>query len=537
MSKHPRMSRRLSRPASNPRLTRRQLAAVGTGASLGVMHPRAVLARQDDATPEAPAVDAPGASPVAGEDGAASWLLVAAFEVDGAADPEPTDRDVTIYNGQLEARATIKLPETARLSPTAHPDLALASTDVGPWVIDCRAGEARQIDWAEAEPDYSHLPDPRSSHSHRQHPDWAVITDLDQRRPMLASLPDASGVDLSTTLRVSDEGEFFFPLSAFTRDGSQALITGTDFAYWLVPTADPEAARLLDGGRTGWLTSSASFSDDDTHIVYRASDPDSDDAIIAVAAVDGGDPVEIAPVPGFAFARFLPGSHDALLIFAEDGVYRRDVEGGDGIGELIAPTERLPYDILGGERDDRLIVGARPSTAAAVRWFTVDPDGGDPTAHPDLTGLVPHGPSYFTPAPRFVLFSPQTADGPVAGSTLVGVDRASARTVGLLDGVIDDQVAQSYSTSEDGRIVYFTPRGSREAYLLNLETGEATQVAIDHYPAPDENNFVNPEGTLLAVTERSRRDGVPTVLLIDVNAPDAPEDLREGTVWRWTGAV
>lgn len=348
---------------------------------------------------------------------------------------------------------------------------------------------------------------------------WAVLTDVGAGAHLL-NLGTGELFDfrsLSDDLKVVG----WCYLSA---DEEHLLIRG--LTSWLVPTADPAAARrLIDDP---WPMG---FSADGQQIIYAlrtgaASGSDAHRLEVSVESLDGSGRVMIGDFEGFPGALALLASRGQIVVQpSHGGPVLVDLADGAST-ELAAPPGTLMphvgrWYLVSPDGDSLLAVHESP---AGESWHTIDVAE---NTSADVSELQDMDWLWFRPTEttRWLLFGsdPPYAPGPVE---LVAFDFQTGEATRMDADLEADGATVPLAVSDDGRVAIVAHMTDPQAWLLDLEEGSARRLEC---VGKCVGAALSPDGRWVALVDRRPDAGGETdVITLTIVSTDGQQRITVG---------
>lgn len=430
--------------------------------------------------------------------------------------------------------------------PTGDPRRVVTSTwDGGLQLLHLDQGMAQMIDAPRAGDSLVFVDDPRGTFGAGGQ-NWSIVSILgdltasaSESQLFLVDFEKASGVDIWP--RVADERDFPTLEHRFSASGryltlwddvEARLRVGSDFELkgraWLVPTGDPVSARPLDVGRSGWLSTAATFSPDERFIAYSAFAPDDLMGNLFIEPISGGDAIELAKGNAFSRMLWLPGQAHRLLSVGHGEVRLHQIDkAGSVTTDFVAECALVADSSLGLDPSGaHAVVGAKYD--GPVAWMWCDLARGEVTDLPQLDGLAAYSTSGINTWPRWRLFGPQWPDQ----APIVALDLETSETFQVID--LADRPAD-IATSADGRVVVLGTEwdDTHPARLVDLASRAVTPLRTDRSHM-FRSGIVSPDGARAAVHSVKNDDHAIEVLLLDTSEPTSMQPLSTGAAMLWT---
>lgn len=433
------------------------------------------------------------------------------------------DRAVIVADASTgEVDSTIDIPDVDRLIPLRIPGYLIAVTaEPSAWLVNVATGTATTLDVADPD-DIDIFTEQRFGLPPGPGQRFTVVGAGGQ--PYLLDTETATFTELRPLLL--DTPDFAPLINPAVSSDERYLTVWNGFEQWLLPTADPAAARSLGTGSIA-----GRFSPDGTKIVYarNSDDPRLDELVIE--EVDGGDAPRVLAT-GRQFLVEFAGSNERLIFVraTDDGDFvRGEVTTFDlvsGEQRVLFVAEVVQTGLFTTPGADNALVSLNDD-AAGWQHRIVNLNTGALTELPELDGLQAVS---AIGAPSVVLFPgvlPEETPGP--GYYAV---RLSSGTAHLLAS-IPDEPAQfgALNFSLDGSALSTMVIGEGASQLFYLDLSEDRSEVLGENAS---SLALSTDGCFVAhVPYAPGGSSVPGPILVGVPGAAEPLELGVGRAPVW----
>jgi hypothetical protein len=434
--------------------------------------------------------------------GGQGLILYSTFDEDG---PQP---ELVVIDADGKEQGRISLSDTVQWDYVARGgQRALVGTfDGAVYLVDAVAGSAQELELPE-EAQGQLVPNTSQFRLSGGGERWTLLGDPRGGLAFLVNLKTGQVHDLTAI----DEGLKLIFYGRFAPN-EEYVIVGD---HWLLPTANPSAARRLGSGKSAF---GGNFSSDGKQIVYLQK-AETEGLEVVVEQVDGSKSEVVTSGDWVSEARFVPGKNqlvyqksDKLFLFSlNNGKERELLTCGEHPLLWLAPSgQKLLASCL---EDDTQV------------WYLVDLKGGAAKSLHDLREYTPY---FMDRAHRWLIFVDDTSLGS-GGRRLVGLDLESDETRQAL--VLDEETTYMglRSSSSDGKfgLVYAqTENKKAQLWLLRADGGEPRLLAEkESFPY----GVFSPDDRWVAVSTMEKvNDHVETQLTLMETEGEGTRSVGEG---------
>ena len=420
-----------------------------------------------------------------------------------------------------ETVATIDLPIVERLNPLRSTGKAIASAEDGAYyLVDGFKAIATRLDisvesgllfewW---------LGVPLGVGEHK-----TILTD--GRDAFLLDLDSAVTTDLRSLLPA---GSPEIPLQPILSPDERFVLLWDALQLWLVPTADPAAARPLSDGRSPII---GTFSSDSTLVIYNRRIEGGDGRELVIEPVDGFSPPEVIAAGKVVTGVFL-GGNDLIAIervpldIDEPVMELLTISRESGDERVLLTHDINPVSLTPSPDGARLLLRISPSLGG-FEYTTIELESGEATGLLFLNGLISFSFSGSTVGLAMPLIG--VGDEPaVPGFYAIDLDTGSSTILAPIE--LDDVIAISQPLfSRDGLVALssITSQESQSIWRLDLAAGKGTIV----HEGPVAGASLSPDGCWVTIGQVTT-SGDKRIPMITVQQPGEEQSLSIGAGWQ-----
>jgi len=416
-----------------------------------------------------------------GDEGPAGLILYQTLDETGF-------KELVIVNPQGEEQHRIRMPDLIRRGvPTQNSHQIVLDTSAKEVLVDAKQGTVQGLDFAgEAFPYVAHF---RLSGGGKR---WMLMGSPVGDLTYLVNLETGQVHDMTTLVEGSPP--IFYGLFA---PAEEHVLLGIGSGLWLVPTANPDAARRLGADR---VTYASSFSSDGKQVAY-VQIAESGEFEVALEAVDGSKSEVVASAEFIQRVAFVPGEKQVLLVTLERETSEAEIillslDDGQERELLTWPGQpRQPWFSPSGKK--ALLV----EDSSEVAWHLVDVQDGQVQTLDALKGYTAF---LANPEHRWVFCVNNTSYG--AGErNFVSLDLESGEIKPAMD--MDEELMYMglSEVAAEGRYALVTtmnPDKQMQLWLLRADGGEPRLLA----EAGSVSGAFSPDGRWVAVSTQTRTD-------------------------------